>query len=218
MKNDVKIQSKNVKKCSDHSSSDDTAVVTNDSYDTVGGPDVDKKYKNRVIYNSKVNKAMVEASLACKGKRFKPPIDKTCVHSRVFASKNKSSCVISESNKCAEITVSSPGVSTCKETNDTLLQQKHGVVPDSAWECQVGRCRISLNTANASSVDTSEQLNLQTCPVYDINLAVIEDKFTSALYNAGIQGVKCQEQNNCALFKELSEPRANLTTWKPGFQ
>ena len=43
---------------------------------------------------------------------------------------------------------------------------------------------------------------MQTCPVYDVNLAGIEDKFTSAIYNAGIQAMKCQEQNNCALFKQ----------------
>ena len=64
------------------------------------------------------------------------------------------------------------------------------------------RRRVCVNTASASSVDTSHQLNLQTCPVYDVNLAGIEDKFTSAIYNAGIQGVKCQERNNCALFKQ----------------
>ena len=33
-------------------------------------------------------------------------------------------------------------------------------------------------------------------------MSCIEDKFTSAIYNAGIQRVKCQEQNNCALFKQ----------------
>ena len=86
---------------------------------------------------------------------------------------------------------------------DTLSPQEHCVIDGSAGERQVGspRCRVTVNSATASSVDTNQQSNLQTCPVYDINLAGIEDKFTSALYNVGTQGVKCQEQNNCALFK-----------------
>ena len=39
-----------------------------------------------------------------------------------------------------------------------------------------------MNTAVASSADTNHKSNLQTCPVYDINLANIEDKSTSAIY------------------------------------
>ena len=88
-----------------------------------------------------------------------------------------------------------------------------------------------MNTATASSVNTNQQSNLQTFPIYDNNLAGIEDKLTSALYNVDTQGVKCQDQNNCALFKKWqnqsqfqfgfillsSEPRTNLTTWETGF-
>ena len=181
-------------------------MVRKHSYGTVGGPNDDKKYKSRVIYNSKVNKAMVEASLACKGKRFEPLIEKPFVKSRVFASKNKFSSAITESEKYSEIAVSSPVVSISEDTNKNLLPQRHGVVEDSVRERQVGspRRRVCMNTASASSVDTSQQFNLQTCPVYDINLAGIEDKFTSALYNAGIQGVKCQDQNN-SLFKQWQD-------------
>ena len=58
-----------------------------------------------------------------------------------------------------------------------------------------------MNTAE-SSVDTCQKSNLHTCPIYDINVAGLEDKFTSALYNVGTQGVKCQDQNSCSLFKQ----------------
>ena len=98
VKNDVEVQNKSSIECGNQSCSDDSEVLKSDSHGTGGGPHDDKKYKSRVIYNSKVNKAMVEASLACKGKRFKPLIDKTVVKSRVFASKNKASCAISESD------------------------------------------------------------------------------------------------------------------------
>ena len=169
----------------------------------VGGPNDEKQYKSRVIYNSKVNKAMVEASLACKGKRFKPLIGKTLIKSRVFASKNKSSSAITKSDQGTVVAVGSPVASMSENTNN-LLPQKQGVVENSVWEHQEcsPRCRVCVDTVSASSVNTSQQLNSQTCPVYDVNQAGIEDKFTSALYNAGIQGVKCQEQNNCALFKQ----------------
>ena len=154
VKNDEKFQSESITKFSNHSFGDDSEVVESNSNGTVGDPNDDRKYKTRVIYNSKVDKAMVEVSLACKGTRFKPLIDKIVVKSRVFASKTKSSCVISEIEKCVENTVSNPVVSISENINNTVLSQKHCIVEDSAGERQVGspRRRVSINTASASSV------------------------------------------------------------------
>ena len=78
MENDVKDKNRSFIKCSNHSCSDNE-VLKSDSHGTGGGPCDDKKYKSRVIYNSKFNKATVEASLAYKGKRFKPLTDKKVV-------------------------------------------------------------------------------------------------------------------------------------------
>ena len=252
VKNDEKNNSKSVKQGSNLLDSQNSELVTDDSYGTVGEANGDKKYKTRVIYNSKVSKAVVEASLACKGKRFKPLIAKTDAKTRIFASKNKSTCAIAQNPKGTDITVDSQVIATSELINDALLGQKQSVVETPAGERQVGtaRPRVSVNTAELS-VDTCQQSNLQTCPIYDVNLAGIKDKFTSALYNVGTRGVKCQDQNNCPLFRQWqnqsqfqfgfipleeqimpdssvvghlltsmlsSEPRTNLTTWKPGFQ
>ena len=54
-------------------------MVKNQSCGMMGGSNGEKFYRSRVIYNSKVNKAVVEASLACKGKRFRPLTGKTLV-------------------------------------------------------------------------------------------------------------------------------------------
>ena len=85
-----------------------------------------------------------------------------------------------------------------------MSPQLYCVVDGSAGDCQVGspRRRLSVNTASALSFDTSQQLDLQTWPLYDINVAGVEDKFTTARYNANKQSVKWQEHNNCALFEK----------------
>ena len=139
----------------------------------VGGPNDDKHYKSRVIYNSKVSKAVVEVSLACKGKRFKPLTGKTLVKSRVFASKNKSSSAKSKSDQGTVVAVGSTVASISEDTNN-LLPQRQGVLDKLVGERQESspRRRFCVNTASASSVDMSHQLNLQTCPVLKTNLLV----------------------------------------------
>ena len=164
---------------------------------------VTKKYKTRVIYNSKVDKAAVEASLACKGKRFKPLMTKTQVKTKIFAPRDKTVCAIARSTKSPHIIVNSQVTATSHIPKDALLGQKQVMLDNPAGERQVGnpRRRVSANTAQ-SSVDTGQQSHLQACPIYDVNLAGIEVKFTSALYNVGTQGAKCEDQNNCPLFKQ----------------
>ena len=110
-------------------------MVKNHSYGIVGGSNGDKYYKSRVIYNSKVSKAVVEASLACKGKRFKPLTGKMLVKSRVFASKNKSSSAITKSDQGTLVAVDSTVVSIPKDTNN-LLPQRQGVLDKSIGERQ----------------------------------------------------------------------------------
>ena len=100
---------------------------------------------------------MVEASLACKAKRFKPRMTKTHVKTKIFASKNKSVCAIAQSNKGADITVNNQVIATSQIQNDAMLGQKQSVVENPAGERQVGnpRRRVSVNTAE-SSVDTCQ--------------------------------------------------------------
>ena len=72
----------------------DSRSVKNDDYGTVGSQG--DKYTRLESYGP----AIVESSLACKGKRFKPSIDRKVVKLRVFASKAKSPhCTISEETK-----------------------------------------------------------------------------------------------------------------------
>ena len=203
VKNVEKSNSKSVKQCKDHPGSQDSEIVIYDSYGTASESNRDKKYKTRVIYNSKVDKATVEASLACKGKSFKPLMTKTHVKTKIFASRDKTVCAIAQSNKGPDIIVNSQVTATSQIPKDAMLGQKQDVVENPAGEREVGnpRRRVSVNTAQ-SAVDTCQQSNLQACPIYDVNLAGIEDKFTSALYNVGTQGAKCEDQNNCPLFKQ----------------
>ena len=73
----------------------------------------------------------------------------------------------------------------------------------STGEHQVGslRCRVSANSAVASSVVIDSQQMPKLCPLYVIYLARIGDEFTSTIYNATTQGMNCQERDNCTLLK-----------------
>ena len=75
---------------------------------------------------------MVEASLACKGKRFKRLMAKTHVKTKIFASKSKPVCATTKPNKVVDVTVKKAAIASCKSQNDAMLRQKHRVVENPA--------------------------------------------------------------------------------------
>ena len=68
-----------------------------------------------------------------------------------------------------------------------------------AGEHQLGspRRRVSVNSACVSSSAVCLDTIPQMCPLYDVNVATIDDKFTSAIYNVNTQ--VCEESKTSQL-------------------